>query len=47
MGVLTERLIEVTEGKVIEEQGGFRKGKGCMDQTFTIKKSNRGILRKR
>ncbi len=26
--VLTERLMEVTEGKVSEEEGGFRKGKG-------------------
>lgn len=26
--VLTERFIEVIEGKVNEEQGGFRKGKG-------------------
>ncbi len=24
--VLTERLMEVTEGKVSEDQGGFRKG---------------------
>ena len=35
--VLTERLMEVTEGKVSEEQGGFRKGKGCVDQMFAIK----------
>ena len=35
--VLTERLMEVTEGKVSEEQGGFRKGKGCVDQIFSLK----------
>lgn len=35
--VLTERLIEVTKEKVSEEQGGFRKGKGCVDQCFAIK----------
>ncbi len=32
---LTERLMEVTEGKVSEEQGGFRKGRGCVDQIRT------------
>ncbi len=29
--------MEVTEGKVSEEQGGFRKEKGCVDQIFAIK----------
>ena len=31
------RLMEVTEGKVSEEQRGFRKGRGCVDQIFTIR----------
>ncbi len=35
--ILTERLMEVTEGKVSEEQGGFRKGRGCVDQVFAMK----------
>ncbi len=35
--VLTEKLTEVTEGKVSKEQGGFRKGKGCVAQIFAIK----------
>ncbi len=35
--ILTERLMEVTEGKVSEEQGGFRKGRGCVDQIFVMK----------
>ncbi len=35
--ILIERLMEVTEGKVSEEQGGFRKGKGCVDQIFALK----------
>ncbi len=34
--ILTERLMEVTEGKVSEEQGGFRKGRGCVDQIFAM-----------
>ncbi len=36
--ILTERLMEVTEGKVSEEQGGFRKGRGCIDQIFAMKR---------
>ncbi len=35
---LTDRLIEVSEGKVSKEQGGFRKGRGCVDQIFAIKR---------
>lgn len=34
--ILTERLMEITE-KVSKEQGGFRKGKDCMNEIFTIK----------
>ena len=34
---MTERLMEGTEGQVSEEQGGFRKGKCCVDQIFAIK----------
>ncbi len=29
--ILTERLMEVTEEKVSEEQGGFRKARRCVD----------------
>ena len=35
--VLMERLMQVTERKVSEEQRMFRKGKGCVDQIFAIK----------
>ncbi len=35
--ILTERLTEVTEGKVSKEQGGFRKGRECVDQIFAMK----------
>ncbi len=35
--ILTERLTEVTEGKVSEEQGGFRKRRGCVDQISAMK----------
>ncbi len=29
--ILTERLMEVTEGKMSEEQAGFKKRRGCVD----------------
>ncbi len=29
--ILTERLMEVTEENVSEDQGGFRKGRGCIN----------------
>ncbi len=35
--ILTERLMEAMEGKVSKEQGGFRKGRGCVDQIFAMK----------
>ncbi len=44
--ILTERLMEVTEGKVCEDQGGFRKGKGCVDETFAMKRLVEGYLGK-
>ncbi len=36
--ILTEGLMEVTEEKVSEEQGGFRRGRGCVDQIFAMKR---------
>ncbi len=35
--VLTERLMQVTEEKVSDEQGCFRKGKECVDQIIAIR----------
>ncbi len=35
-GFRLERLMEVTERKVSEEQEGFRKGRGCVDQIFAM-----------
>ena len=44
--VLTERLMEIIEGKISEEQGGLRKGRGCMNQIFAIKRMVEECLRK-
>ncbi len=35
--ILTDRLMELTQGKVSEDQG-FRKGRGCIDQIFAMKR---------
>ncbi len=35
--ILTEKLMEVTERRVTEQQGGFRKGRECVDQIFAMK----------
>ncbi len=29
--------MKITDKSVGEEQGGFRKGRGCVDQIFTVK----------
>ncbi len=43
--ILTERMMETTEGKVSEEQGGFRKRRGCIDRVFSIKRLVEEYLR--
>ncbi len=35
--ILTERLMQVTEKKVNDEQHGFRKGKSCADKIFAVR----------
>ena len=35
--VLNDRVKGLTEGRVMEEQGGFRSGRGCIDQVFAVK----------
>ena len=36
--IITDRITEWVEerGLLVEEQGGFRKGRGCMDQIWTL-----------
>ncbi len=45
--VITERVQRLTEEKVSEEQGDFRKGKGCGDQIFFFRMAVGKILVKR
>ena len=35
--IIIERVMEITESRISEEQGGFRRGRGCVDQIFTVK----------
>ncbi len=44
--VLVERIWCGTESMVGEEQNGFRKGRGCMDQVFVVRQACKNYLRK-
>ncbi len=35
--ILNERMMKITDLSVGDEQGGFRKGRGCVDQIFAVK----------
>ncbi len=35
--VIPERVQRLTEEKISEEQGGFRKGRGCVDHIFSFR----------
>ena len=36
-GILGDRVRRVTLGLINDEEGGFRAGKRCVDQMFTLK----------
>ena len=36
-GILVDRVNRVNEGLIDDEQRGFRAGRGCVDQIFTLK----------
>lgn len=41
--IINERLRKISESILIEEQAGFRKGRSCMDDVFSLKQ----IIQKR
>ncbi len=45
--VITEKVRQLTEEKISEEQGGFREGRGCVDQIFSFRMVVEKILEKR
>ena len=44
--VIVERIQRLTEQKISEEQGGFRKGRGCVDQIFSFRMVVERVLAK-
>ena len=44
--ILDSRVRRKTEGEVMELQGGFRRGRGCVDQIFTIRQLSEKVLEK-
>ncbi len=44
--VIIDRMQRLTEEKINEEQGGFRKGMGCVDQIFSFRLVVNKILAK-
>ena len=36
-GILVDKVHRVTGGLIDDKQRGFRAGRGCVDQTFTLK----------
>jgi hypothetical protein len=36
MVIIIERVREITEIQIRNEQGGFRKERGCVDQVFAL-----------
>ena len=45
VGILVDRVLKVTEGLINDEEGGFRAGRGCVDQIFTLKHLEKGYDR--
>ena len=39
-GILVVRVYRVIEGLTADEQGGFRSGRGCVDQIFILKQNS-------
>ncbi len=35
--IINERMMKITDKSVGDEQGGFRKRRGCVNQIFTVK----------
>ena len=44
--VLEKGMRTITEGKVLEEQGAFRRGRSCVDRLFTVRQLGEKIIEK-
>ena len=47
MGILVDRVHRVTGGLTDDGQGGFRAGRGCVDQIYTLKQIDEKALEKK
>ncbi len=36
-GILNKKIMKITDKSVEDQQGGFRKGRRCVNQIFTVK----------
>ena len=46
-GILVDRVCKVTECLLDDKKGGFRAGRGCVDQIFTLKQISEKVWEKR
>ena len=46
-GILVDRIHEVTEGLIDDEQGDLRAGRGVVDQIFTLKQIDEKTRKKK
>ena len=44
--ILDNKVRGITEAKVVEEQGAFRKQRSCVDQMFTVRQLGEKIIEK-
>ena len=44
--ILDARICQVTEGQVMEEQAGFRVGRGCRDQVLAVRQLGEKTIEK-
>ena len=44
--ILDYKVRDITEAKVLEEQGAFRKKRSCVDQMFTVRQLGEKIIEK-
>ena len=44
--ILIEKVCSLTEGLIVEEQCGFRSGRGCVDQVLAMKQMSEKFVDK-
>ena len=44
--IVSDRLKVLTDALVMDEQGGFRAGRGCIDQVFVVRQVIEKVIKK-